>query len=385
MIVSGEPLLSPPLLLRAILAGDEQRPGQGSQRQRSLSHRLGGQALLFAYGRQALAAGLRESGAGQILVPAYICDTVVDGIATAGWRWRYYPLRDGLAPDWEWLERNPDPADRALLLVHYFGFPSEVARAVDYAEACGVALIEDCAHAFLTAAATTNVGRAGYAAVYSWRKFIPLVRGGALVMANAPDGDRPGGDATVRSSGVRGAAQQVAKWTIFKSGSRRVVHMLGPALSDEPEDAGPGDTAAASLSRFERRTLAAELSRLERIAARRRDNYSSLLGSLSRSRGPAPLTGALRNGVVPWCLPVVVEGGVADSESLVEHLLRNGIGAWSWPELPRDVARERFPNEWRLAARTVCLPVHQSLDARHMRYVARVLDRWQARTAVNSG
>lgn len=367
--VSGEPLLSPWLLLRALAARSGTRlhsdvPG-------SLADRLGGRPQLFAFGRQALGAALRNlGGSGQLLVPAYICNTVVDGIKAAGWRWRYYPLGDRLEPHWPWLERNRHPSDTAILLVHYFGFPSDVERAGRFARQHRLALIEDCAHAFLTASTSHEVGRAGAASIYSWRKFLPVANGGALV-------GRMHKDRTDERSqfGGAAAARELCKWLMFKSGSRMMLRRLGPVLSDEPNSRA-GSANGGVPYWFASRLLAAEISQVPRAAHKRRDNYRRLFDSLSGCWHVRLLTPRLTGHAVPWCLALTVPGGEA-RDDLVDHLLRSGIGAWPWPELPPDVTSDAFPREFRLASETVCLPVHQDLSGRHMRHVARAVASWR--------
>ncbi|MBI4306789.1 MAG: DegT/DnrJ/EryC1/StrS family aminotransferase, partial [Chloroflexi bacterium] len=264
-----------------------------SERYGGLSDRLGGRLQLFAFGRQALSAALRSLGNGRILVPAYICDTVVDGIRAAGWQTRYYPLGEGLAPDWDWLEWNGVAGDRAMLLVHYFGFPSDLTRGTRFAEQHGLALIEDCAHAFLTAALNPEVGRTGHAAIYSWRKFLPVANGGALVeRSNA----RPGNDQRPVPNGSAGAARELGKWLMFKSGSRSVLNRFAPSLSDERARIHDDAEMAAAPDRVAVRTLAAEVRNLAGIARKRRDNYRLLFDSLVDAQGVTLLTLPLADG-----------------------------------------------------------------------------------------
>lgn len=368
MIVSGEPLLSPGLLLRALVT--RQGANLQSERVGDLSNRLGGRPYLFAFGRQALAESLAGMARGRILAPAYVCDTVIDGIKAAGWHWRYYPLGDRLAPHWAWLERNLDSSDSAILLVHYFGFPSDLDGAARFAKRHRLALIEDCAHAFLTAATSPVVGRAGAAAIYSWRKFLPVANGAALIQR----GHRSQDFSRAQFGGVA-AARELCKWMMFNSGSRMLLRRFGPILSDEPDsNTGTVDTAVPDW--IASRVLAAEATNLPRIARKRRDNYRRLFEALSGSWDMKLLTPQITESAVPWCLALTVADAAA-REDIVDHLLRSGIGTWPWPRLPADVTGDTFPREFRLASETVCLPVHQDLGDRHLRHMTRALGRWK--------
>jgi dTDP-4-amino-4,6-dideoxygalactose transaminase len=373
VIVSGEPLLSPLLFLRSLaLRRDSTK----------FSKLLGGPVQMYSLGRQALAEALTLTNIsagrvrGRVLVPALICDTVIHAVQATGWQWRYYRIGADLIPDWDWLERHAEADDRAMLLVHYFGFPSDVARADRFTQSRGLALIEDCAHAFMTALMNPVVGHKGQAAVYSWRKFLPVGSGGALVVPpeQAAIEDRV---PLLRSrrTGAMAVARELGKWLMFTLDSTYLLERFGPALSDEPHWAPDAAVTAAGPDAISERILAAEVANLNRIVKRRRENYKQLYDSLKRLRTASPLTPPLQDGVVPWCLPVVVNDDDT-GKRLVEHLLRRGIGAWSWPALPEDVTGQEFPRETQLAARTVCLPVHQSLAPGHLQPMTNVLKDW---------
>ena len=75
------------------------------------------------------------------------------------------------------------PRTRALLLVHYAGFPCDVARLTALAREHRLAVIEDCAHAVFSAVGGTPCGTFGDAGCYSFfsNKNITCGEGGAVV------------------------------------------------------------------------------------------------------------------------------------------------------------------------------------------------------------
>ena len=116
MNVSGEPLLAPGTGLKSLW--DTSR---FSTRRTQLDS---GDVQLYGFARQALIAGMRTLAPGSVLAPAFICDTAVEPLVATGTSIRFYPVRDDLSPDWEWLDANRAPGDSALMLVHYYGFPN---------------------------------------------------------------------------------------------------------------------------------------------------------------------------------------------------------------------------------------------------------------------
>jgi len=81
---------------------------------------------------------------------------------------------------WRW-GRRPRPETRAVLVIHEWGIPHPDSAAI--AQACrerGWALIEDCAHALVTALWAGEVGRYGDWSIYSLPKFTSIPSGGLL-------------------------------------------------------------------------------------------------------------------------------------------------------------------------------------------------------------
>jgi len=345
LIVPGEPLLSPGSLARAVCYAST-----SAEHARRV---FGSNALLFEFGRQAIAVALRECPAGPVLVPAFICDTLVDGVRAAGRTVVYYRLGPDLSPDIDWIEQNAPSAGGAIVVVHYFGFPSPVADARSLADRRGAFLIEDRAHAFLTTIAGGLPLDADSPCVYTWRKFLPVVHGAALTGISAQA-------ATNRRCGVVQAGRSLASWAVFSAGSRRLLHTLGPTFSDEP-DLRRNGTAARLPDRLSTGVLASESGRLQRHGQARRHNFRHLATGLSDLPGVTQALAREPDGsTVPWCYPVrVADRALADD--LLGALLSEGIGAWRWPTLPAGLDSGAHPEAAELADTTVCLPVHQGL------------------------
>lgn len=350
MLVSGEPLLTPGLFLRSLF-GPGRRPPAFSFSRGRIQH--------FSYGRQALATGLRSLPPGDVLCPAYICDTVADAIRAAGRQPRYYRVTEDLEPDWPSMPGTAGAA--AFLLVHYFGLRSDLDSAAAFAAEGKIALIEDCAHALLSSASGSDAGTRGQLAVYSWRKFLPVARGGALVTNAGIQTQRPDPEQAEDPSvfgGYGDAGRQLAKWALFRSGSMRALEALGAVLSDERPPHASIVAGRQSPDRHALRILSATAPELARAAHIHSANYAALhdrLASLPLRLLPRPPEG-------PWCLPVFLETG-AVRDAVLEALLRQGIGAWIWPELPPGVTVADWPEAVDLAGRTLCLPVHVDITA----------------------
>lgn len=73
---------------------------------------------------------------------------------------------------------------RAILVVHYAGYPARLKDLRDIADRNGIALIEDCAHALGARHGGASVGMIGDAAIFSFQaiKHMTTIDGGALVL-----------------------------------------------------------------------------------------------------------------------------------------------------------------------------------------------------------
>ncbi len=145
----------------------------------------------FFWARNAIFYGLRALGLqpGQkILVPAFVCAAAIEPIEYFGAEVGFYAIRRNCTPDWSDLESKIDGKVRAILAVHYFGFPCEIARFRALSDQYGLFLIEDCAHILGGVPSSRRLGEVGDFSVFSPRKYLPLFDGGTLRL-NRPTKD----------------------------------------------------------------------------------------------------------------------------------------------------------------------------------------------------
>ena len=107
--------------------------------------------LFFRHGRTALFYGLKTCKLTQdvVLVPAYLCGSVLSTIKAAGCDIEFYKIRENLEIDFDDLEVKVQNA-RVLLVIHYFGFPQPLDKLAKLCQEYETLLIEDCAHALFS-------------------------------------------------------------------------------------------------------------------------------------------------------------------------------------------------------------------------------------------
>jgi len=317
---------------------------------------------LFARGRRALWQGIRALGfdsRDEILVPAYHHGSEVEALARAGLACRFYAGSDELRPAESELEALVGPRTRALLLIHYLGFPQEVARWRRWCDERDLFLIEDAAQAWLARDNGSPVGSVGDLAIFCLYKTYGFPDGAALVSRRPPV--QPPSPANL---GAKAIARRHFSWvrsrTPIVRGTSGVRERFTPA--DEFALGEPATSASRATTFLLRRVATME------TAAVRRENYQMLLERLRR-RVPRPFD-RVPDGAAPFVFPL----DTMHKHALLETLSRHGIHAvdfWSVGHPSHDA--ESFPAVQERRRRTIGLPVHQELRRQDVERIAAVV------------
>jgi dTDP-4-amino-4,6-dideoxygalactose transaminase len=348
-------------------------------------------------GRTAIFQGLRVLGISpgeRVLVPAFNCASLVEPILRHGAKVAFYRVHADCSADFDDIERRIDSTTRAIVVIHYFGFPERIERFRDLCAARRLALIEDCAHVLVgDAGSSLPLGATGDVSIFSWRKFLPVDDGGQLVINNPALVGRLGLDRpslVVRAKALKGAVDRVLEssnpfargasllWRLPSIVRHRpsapAADAVSPAATvsvratDRLDLGDPFTLVNLPMSAFSR--FVATHIDLRRIVERRRSNYLYVRTVVGGLPCIVPLFKDLPDGVCPLAFPFFVEG-----RNDFHLLLRSkGIPASTWggvihPDLPLD----EFPESRALYDRLIYLPVHQSLTVDEMDTMGRAV------------
>jgi perosamine synthetase len=369
---------NPPLRVRDLVAP---RSGPGL-----FLEFYGKDASLFYFGRGALwqaVGALGLCGSDTVLVPSYHCGVEIEAVALSGVRLAYYDIRADLTVDLAELRSRIEAGTRAVLLIHYFGFPQPVEEVKAICQARGIVLIEDCSQALFSCYRGQPLGTFGDLASFSQRKTLPLPDGGALLVNNPA---LSCGEPASRPSG--GVVLKKTAGMLFRSlfncdprnelpyplerlaalFNRRLAQSSAVSYSTGMEiDPGRCRLASSGLSRH-----IMERTRIEQVISRRRDNYALLSARLPEQSCFKAVRDSLPEGVCPLFFPIRVEG--MPRGEFQDRLLARGIGSFifgdqSHPSLPKGL----YPGARALADSILCLPVHQGLGPKDMERIAKSL------------
>lgn len=349
--------------------------------------------FLCEMGRTAIraAATLLDIGPGQeVLAPAYNCGSELDPLITAGATVRLYRVGADLAVDIDDLERRIGPATRAVYVTHYFGVPQP--GIADLARLCrnrGIALIEDCAMALFSRCHGRAVGRFGDVSVFSLRKTLALLGGGALQVnrfdllqrcRRDPPFPRPARRAPILRHGARAL---LAALVGDETAARVIDAGVRPYLMPHESIREPTGGAAAGIprsSRFMDEMVGRRIDPISEralggfavqdVVATRRANHARLLARLDGVRGLSVLVPELPAGACPSCLAV----RVANRDRFLATVRRKGVTLFQqWGYFHPEVDWSEMDESRALKSAGISLPIHQALGAREIDHMADVI------------
>lgn len=280
-----------------------------------------------------------------VLVPTYHCPSMVAAIVRAGLRPRFFAIDEQGLPDLDRIDPGPDTG--AMLVAHYFGIPRSLAAVRAYCDLHGIALIEDCAHAFFGHAGERPVGAWGDFSVASLSKFFPGPESGLLASATRPI------QLAAEPAGLMAEIKGIADTLQTASEFRRLQGLnaaIGAAFALKPRRAGRDSAEAgeAALPTWDLRrvtraptTAASWLHRAlprGRIVACRRANFDRYARWLAGSHGTRALD-ATRIPAAAGCAPYVFPLWVEDADRVYDGLRARGAPVLRWDQVWESTPR----------------------------------------------
>lgn len=355
-------------------------------------------ARLTHMGRNAIWQAVRVLGLNpgdEILVPAYNCGSEIDPLFSHGLTVVPYRVRQSTQIDVVDISNRVTQRTRAVYVTHYFGFPQRLEPVVHLCREKHLFLIEDCALALFSRDGERFVGQTGDVAVFSLRKTLPVVDGGAVVINNpglqmVGPLERPS-LVPMLAALLPSAERSVRRWThiewteiekwyrLMRAGIKRLYKPNTPSAAqskfvkvggiDQPslswQDYYDPKISSWSISPISRRIIA-NVDPLE-VIAKRRANFQYLLEALRDISEVEPLFKRLPEGVCPAVFPILTERRF----QLYTALTQQGISAveW-WSGYHPGICWDRFPEEAYLKAHIVALPLHHGLGPNDMACIA---------------
>lgn len=144
LIVGGEFVFSPENLTAPKL-------GQFSQYGNKLHQYSKYYTFGAYYSIKVIIESLKLQAGDYVLLPSYLCPTIIEPFAQAGVRYDFYKMQEGLLPDLADIERKTHKGLRAVFFIDYFGIPQRdyLAGCIADLRAKGIAIIQDTVQSWL--------------------------------------------------------------------------------------------------------------------------------------------------------------------------------------------------------------------------------------------
>jgi len=331
--------------------------------------------ILCHSGRYALSMALDIIGVDSrdsVLMPSYHCLSMIAPVVWSGAAVQFYNLNKELSFDIEDIKKKISPATKAIIVVHFFGFPRQLSKLHELCKKYNISLIEDCAHAFFGNSGSKKIGTTGDFAIASLKKFFPVMDGGVLI-ANSSVGKKPKQNSLKFIDQLKHIVnlfeeslhyQRITPLNIifniikgFNS-SRNNKNERQPVcseneISDDLKIKSWLNPTLATWKISEISRLISKHANTGQICTRRRKNYLYLLENLNHLRPVKPLYSTLPQDVIPYMFPLILKNPDTD----FRKLKMKKIPIWRWEELCiSDCETSQFYSK-----HLIQLPCHQSL------------------------
>ena len=338
-------------------------------------HSLGREALLYSLIKLGLQRGDR------IIVPAYICDSTIKPLRSYGFDLVFIDIGEDLSLPVDKLKKIiSNKQIKALLFVHYFGLTQEIDEVVSLCQEFGVKVVEDASHGFMSQFLRNKESVKGDAEIFSMRKNLPIVDGGAMRINNGSY------DMTKKNNNKCVSITSDAKYLILRFLEKVVtefgVNIYGQFISNIKTTFRSQTNNDILNHNIEACEISWQLSKylgdeeyLKGAQQKIVHNFNQLSQALQRE-GFRLFVESVEDNVVPQVCVIYDDNG-----GLVDYLRSKGIGAWRWPdvEMPEEVTHNssQYPNAVFFDKKLALIPVHQSIGNKQIKYMVQVLSRWQ--------
>tara|TARA_B110000008_G_C16977982_1_gene566920 strand:- start:3266 stop:4384 length:1119 start_codon:yes stop_codon:yes gene_type:complete len=337
----------------------------------------------FGSGRKALLAGLTALGlkkGDSILVPAYICESAIRPLQAYGFKLIFVDIDNNLSLPINKISKifKSDSSIMALITVHYYGITSDINELSALCRKYNVKVVEDASHSFMTQLLRDRSNINGDIEIFSMRKNVPVLDGGALRMNNAENLITKNDIYSVsKISSSKFLILRLIEKLLIKIG----INIYAPNLESLIKKIRNKSAPEIYSSNFDSYNASKQLSRylgnkeyLSQSQLRIVGNFNKLSNSIQNC-GLRLFLKSVEINVIPQACVVHDDNG-----GLVDYLRLNGIGAWQWPhnELPQEVLNnpDYFPNAILFEKKLVLLPIHKDITDKHIQYINKVIERW---------
>jgi perosamine synthetase len=314
---------------------------------------------LFALGRNAIyaACGALKIGQGdEVITPAFDCDGTLQPFKALKIKMSFFKSDPyTFAADINDIKKRVTSRTKLIHIINHFGFPQPWGEILSLSKEKGIPILEDNAYSLFSKYEGKQFGTFGDISIFSLRKNLSLIDGGLLRINNPGYRFNPSPKSiplfySTELSGVLTAIKTILGYYKASEALRGIIRKFNksidppPPLYSESERGYPEWPSRDQIGREFSRDYLRPMSRLARfqlsgfsgkdlaeIADKKRFFYLSLAERLNGVKGVTVLWPELPEGVVPFCLSVLIDL----KRDIFLDALRKKYDVMAWPTLPR--------------------------------------------------
>lgn len=312
-------------------------------------------------GRSAIRLLADKREGGKVLLPSYICKSVIDCFAER-YEIEYYLVNEGMKIEEEDLEKRLDGKVVFVYLMHYFGKLQETSVLEllrEKREQFHFEIIEDVTHSFLSRRNTI-----GDYQICSLRKWFAIPDGGVFYSKNVCHVQSP-----KRESGQSGKvceAMLLKDLYLHRKADCNHIYREIFVSHEQQLDLQEEIYGMSAVSK-----ILLEGISVEEVTKRRKQNWNFLQSAL-RNRQVAPLYQKEADDFVPFSYPVFVKNRDRFRAYLTDHQIYCAI---HWPIEQGEQAR--IGKTMELSQNILSLPIDQRYGAEQLEYMAEVINQYK--------
>lgn len=349
----------------------------------------GQKTQLYASGRAALFHAVKSLNllpGSVILLPSFNCGVEVEAVLRAGCKVDFFRIKDDLSMDVDDINEKICSSTKAIVVIHYFGFPQDLTELKVVCRRRDIVLLEDCAHALYSQNESGKwLGTEGDIGLFSMRKTFFMPNGGAVRLNRKGFVSPPKGKSFFNLDLLKVTIKSILEKEKTRGGIAADVSSALLALNeknnsktdssevtgsdeskrwyyDVPSLGYENDISAISI-------LCSGRDYYQEIIARRRKNYLLLKNFLDGHCGHDPVFAELPDGTCPLCLPLFV----SQSDEVAAKMMKKGVVPYIFGRHPHPLVNaDIFQEVTSLSGTIIGLPIHQQLADKDMENVADV-------------
>lgn len=344
-----------------------------------------GDATWLQSGSMAILAALREIGVcseHSVMLPAFHCPAMLNPVLRVGAEPIFYSITEALEITLAALTRRVQPNTKAIIIPHLFGRLQDLTQIRAFCDESGIALIEDCAHAFFGAVHEKPVGSIGHYAIASPRKFFPLSLGGILIRPGLSEqaipATRAGWVANARALfdclDLAVQAGRLRSMAVPILAAKRVAAIGQKGVVSGNNDDGAQSPGGRTVNELQENVINADgvtkalcgLCSHGYIVKSRKANYERV-ATIVAGNNNYDLLDVLDGQAVPYMVPVLLRNASVQFEQLKQA----GLPVWRW----EYSVRGHCPVTDRYATDLVQIPCHQALLPDELQRMSEILSR----------